>query len=95
MTWYKVTLSDDAKRMALRQAFETALASHGSPADAGMFAASAAVSHVLFFSPGGARIAKSLIEFYAGAECSAPTRSEVSVLLAHDNLSAIPFAAER
>ena len=100
MSWYKITLSVDqvsGESLSLQRAFGLLHLSNGAPRDAGMFRSlkmGSWGSFSFYFSPGAARIAGPLIASYAGVECPAPKRSEVSNLVAIAGAAEIPFAPE-
>ena len=98
MSWYKVTFTPreivDGRAMQMQNAFETIFLATAGPRDAGLFSARNIMANEYFFSPGAARIAMSVIRTYSGAECPAPRRSEVGILVSHAGAEGIPFEPE-
>ncbi len=69
---------------------------HSGPKDAAMFSnREPSFPTCFFFSPGAARIAKKVIDDYAGTECAAPSRDELTLFAgtaASFDPDNIPFA---
>jgi hypothetical protein len=95
MPWYRIALSRDdiaaEKYVPLQASFEALYRIAGSPRDAAMFE-SRDPRCVYYFSPVAAIIGAGLISDYSGVECSAPSESEVTGLVGHDDKTFIPFA---
>ena len=95
VTWWKVSIhnaTDARKHQVLQESFEAIFVAFGAPKDAGLFGEMNAEYHVYYFSPGAAEIAIKLIQAHSGEHCEPPTREGLTTLLAHADLSAIPFA---
>jgi hypothetical protein len=98
MPWYRVTLNHQdiagRKHIAMQRAFEAVFAATGAPKDAGLYKRDKSQVYEYYFSPGAAKIAKSLIVSYSGVECAAPARSELVPLAEHVGSGDVAFRPE-
>ena len=96
--WYKITLSNAefaaGKGVELQNAFTDVFLGLAGPDEAGMFACRQIGKHDYFFSPGAVRIAKPIIDLYAGVECATPKLSELTSLIATVGAAKVHFAPE-
>lgn len=86
--WYKVTLpygKSAALANQLQLAFEIAWEAHGSQPDAALFTNhdSGHDHEFIYFSPGAAEIAKSIIRKFEGVACLPPERGGTMLLVGH------------
>jgi hypothetical protein len=98
MPWNKVKFAPNDvsshRPDELRKIFDLRFSAAGSPHNAVMLVGVNAWEDVYYFSPGAVDIAGALIKHYGGAECQAPTASEVSICVGNQPID-VPFAPER
>ena len=99
MAWYKVSLSHEdiaaRKHMALEAAFIEVFKTYNGPKDAAMLQSRESSIHDYYFSPGAVSMFLPIIVSYAGAECPAPVRSDVKLLVGSSGAEEIPFAKDK
>jgi hypothetical protein len=100
VSWYMITLSSAdisaGKPKQLQEAFDYIFCATGAQRGAAMFDVLDDSRRLgdFYFSPDALRIGRPLLAAFGGGECSAPTRSLLHPLTAHQDLSDIPFASE-
>jgi hypothetical protein len=99
MPWYKITLSSkevaEGKGLALSDQFGALFMALATPKDSGMFRSRESWTNDYYFCVSPADlIAIRLIQTYAGVECSAPRRSELTAYVSHTGAANVPFAPE-
>lgn len=99
-SWYKVSLSQEdliaGKHLVLLQEVRALFMAYRDHKDAAVFTnTNPSFSAYYFFSPEAARIAKSVVERYAGMPCDAPSATEMALSLGNSNTDEIPFANAR
>jgi len=85
-SWYKVTLSDAdiaaSRHAELQNTFKVIFMANGRPKGAAMFVDLDSIQgHHFYFPPGAAKIARVIIQSFAGIQCPAPSLSSVGLLV--------------
>jgi len=85
-SWYKVTLSDAdiaaSRHAELQNTFEVIFMANGGPKGAAMFVdLDSTQGHDFYFPPSAAKIARVLIQSFAGIQCPPPSLSSVGLLV--------------